>query len=66
MEQEFIEFAQFKDPVSHMCLTVAMVASWSLIQHQTCKPVMVSDVSSSPTGGNFIFLRHLDANFVQK
>ena len=27
---------------------------------------MVSVVSSSPTGGNFIFLRHLDANFVQK
>ena len=27
---------------------------------------MVSVVSSNPTGGNFIFLRHLDANFVQK
>ena len=27
---------------------------------------MVSVVSSSPTGGNFIFLRHLDVNFVQK
>ena len=27
---------------------------------------MVSVVSSSPTGTNFIFLRHLDANFVQK
>ena len=26
---------------------------------------MVSVVSSNPTGGNFIFLRHLDANFVQ-
>ena len=36
-----------------------------LDQHQTCKPVMVSVVSSIPTGGNF-FLRHLDANFVQK
>ena len=35
-------------------------------QHQTCKPVMVSVVSSNPTGDNFIFLRHLDANFVQK
>ena len=34
--------------------------------HQTCKPVMVSVVSSNPTGGNFNFLRHLDANFVQK
>ena len=28
--------------------------------------MMVSVVSSSPTGGNFIFLRHLHANFVQK
>ena len=27
---------------------------------------MVSGVSSNPTGDNFIFLRHLDANFVQK
>ena len=27
---------------------------------------MVSVVRSNPTGGNFIFLRHLDANFVQK
>ena len=26
-----------------------------LDQHQTCKPVMVSVVSSNPTGGNFIF-----------
>ena len=37
-----------------------------LDQHQTCNPVMVSVVSSNPTGGNFIFLRHLNANFVQK
>ena len=42
---------------THACLA-------QLDQHQTCKPVSV--VSSSPTGGNFIFLRHLDANFVQK
>ena len=27
---------------------------------------MVSIISSSSTGGNFIFLIHLDANFVQK
>ena len=27
---------------------------------------MVSVVSSNPTGGNLIFLRHIDANFVQK
>ena len=27
---------------------------------------MVSGVSSNPAGGNLIFLRHLDANFVQK
>ena len=46
MEQEFTEFskfresdkslkhdwAQFKDPVSHMCLDGTMVASWSLTQ----------------------------------
>ena len=37
-----------------------------LDRHQTCKPVIVSVVSESPTGGNFIFLRHLNANFVQK
>ena len=37
-----------------------------LDQHQICKPVMVSVVSSSPTGDNFIFLRHIDANFVKK
>ena len=35
-------------------------------QHQTYKPVKVSVVSSNPTGGNFIFLRLLDANFAQK
>ena len=44
---------------THACLA-------QLDQHQTCKPVMVSVVSSNPTGGNLIFLRHLDANFVQK
>ena len=48
---------------THACLA-------QLDQHQTCKPVMVSVVSlnptENPTGGNFIFLRHLDANFVQK
>ena len=44
---------------THACLA-------QLDQHQICKPVMVSVVSSNPTGGNFIFLRHLDANFIQK
>ena len=44
---------------THACLA-------PLDQHQTCKPVMVSVVSSNPSGGNFIFLRHLDANFVKK
>ena len=44
---------------THACLA-------QLDQHQTSKPVMVSVVSSNPTRGNFIFLRHLDANFVQK
>ena len=43
---------------THACLA-------QLDQHQTCKPVMVSVVSSNPTGGNFNILRHLDANFVQ-
>ena len=28
--------------------------------------VLISVVSSSPTVGNFVCLRHLDANFVQK
>ena len=44
---------------THACLA-------QLDQHQTCKPVMVSVVSSSPTGGNFNFLRHVNANFAQK
>ena len=44
---------------THACLA-------QLDQHHTCKPVMVSVVSSNSTGGNFIFLRQLDANFVQK
>ena len=33
---------------THACLA-------QLDQHQTCKPVMVSVVNSSSTGGNFIF-----------
>ena len=33
---------------THACLA-------QLDQHQMCKPVMVSSVSSSPTEGNFIF-----------
>ena len=45
--------------LTHACLA-------QLDQHQTCKLVMVTVVSSNPTGGNFIFLRHLNANFVQK
>ena len=44
---------------THVCLA-------QLDQHQTCKPVMVSVESSNFTGGNFIFWRHLDFNFVQK
>ena len=45
---------------THACLA-------QLDQHQTCKPVMVSVVTSSnPTGGNFNFLGHLDANLIQK
>ena len=47
-------------------------AKWTYVlqkkldHYQTCKPVIVSVVSSNPTGGNFIFLKHLNANFVQK
>ena len=37
---------------THACLA-------QLDQHQTCKPVMISVVSSSPTGGNFIFFKML-------
>ena len=48
-----------KQNLTHACLA-------QLNRHQPCKPLMVSVVSSSPTGGNFPFLRHLDANFVQK
>ena len=44
---------------THACLA-------QLDRHQTCKPVMVSVVSSSPTGGNFTFLRQLNANFGQR
>ena len=44
---------------THACLA-------QLDRHQTCKPVMVIVLSLNPTGGNFIFLRHLNANFVQK
>ena len=33
---------------THVCLA-------QLVRHQTCKLVMVSVVSSIPTGGNFIF-----------
>ena len=44
---------------THACLA-------HLDGHQTCKPVMVSVVSSSPTRGNFVFLKHLNANIVQK
>ena len=43
---------------THACLA-------QLDQYQTCKLVMVSVLSSNPTGGNFIFLRPLNANFVQ-
>ena len=44
---------------THACLA-------QLDQHQTCKPMLVSVVSLSPTGGNFIFVRHIGTNFVQK
>ena len=56
-ESEVVHETKFslKIPYStHACLA-------QLDQHQT-----YSVVSSNPTGSNFIFLRHLDANFVQK
>ena len=44
---------------THACLA-------QLDQHQTCKPEMISVVSSNPTGGNFIFLTHLNAFCTKK
>ena len=32
MEWESMNLAQFKDPVSHICLAGAVVASWSVTQ----------------------------------
>ena len=31
-----MNWAQFKDPISHMCLACAVVASWSLTQEVPC------------------------------
>ena len=59
---EVVHETQFLLKISystHACLA-------QLDQHQTCEPVMVNVVSSNPTGGKFISLRHIDANFVQK
>ena len=61
-KSEVVHETRFSLKISY--LTHACLAQ--LDQHQTCKPVMVTVVSSNPTGGNFIFLRHLNANFVQK
>ena len=61
-KNEVVHETKFSLKISHS--THACLAQ--LDQHQTCNPVMVSVMSSNPTGGNFIFLRHLDANFVQK
>ena len=52
---------QFKDLLFNTCL----FSSWISIRLVN-KPVTVSVVSSNPTAGKFIFLRHLDASFVQK
>ena len=57
----------FLDSIEHDFIRIwkyETVNTCLMDQYQTCKPVMVSVVSSSPTGGNY--LRHLDANFVQK
>ena len=62
-KSEVVHETKFSLKISHS--THACLAQ--LDQHQTSNPVMVSVLSSNPTGGNFIFfLRHLDANFVQK
>ena len=61
-KSEMVHETKFSLKISystHACLA-------QLDQYQTCNPVMVSVVSSNPTGSNFIFLRYLDANFVQK
>ena len=58
-KSEVVHETKFSLKISYSCLA-------QLDRYQTCKLVMVSVVSSSPTGGNFIFLRHLNANFVQK
>ena len=60
-EREVVHGTKFSLKISystHVCLAHFMC--------QTCKPVMVSVVSSTPTVGNFIFLGHLNVNFVQK
>ena len=59
IEHYFIRIWKFETVNTHACLA-------QLDPHQTCKPLMVSVVSLSPTGGSFNFLRHLNANFVQK
>ena len=57
MEQEFSEFKEsdkslkhgFKDPVSHMCLACAVVASWSLTQEMAgSNPFRVITIFLSP------------------
>ena len=61
-KSEVVHETKFSSKISystHVCLA-------QLDRHQNCKPMMVGVVSSNPTGGNFIFLRHLDANFIQK
>ena len=50
-KSEVVHETKFSFKISystHACLA-------QLDQHQICKPVMVSVVSSNPTGGNFIF-----------
>ena len=60
-KSELVHETKFSLKISystHACLA-------QLDQHQTCKPVRVSVVSSNPVEVT-LFLRHLDANFVQK
>ena len=61
-KSEVVHKTKFSLKISHS--VHVYLAQWD--RNQTCKPVMVSVVSSSPTGGNSIFLRHHNATFVQK
>ena len=41
-----MNWAQFKDPVSHMCLADTLVASWSLTQEVTGSSLLLLSLNS--------------------